>query len=282
MQYTIAGIILRINTDFDNIPEEFSAYISKDECAADCEVNFLQCSEISPPQGDFIYTDYFSWYTHQEGYAVCLSHPLDPSKLVCKLTTDKDWRQASFFYLTDISSQEPAIFKLFTNIIIRNLVLLHHRIIFHASAINWHNNGIAFTAPAGTGKSTQALLWETHMGASVLNDDNPLLRLTLNGITIHGTPWCGSEKKHQNISVPLTAIYVLEQGNENRLRRLQEAELSSYLLPRFFLPYHDPRLMDLALSYYARIVDSIPIYLLQCRPDQEAVQIVHNSINNKK
>lgn len=277
--YDIAGITLRMDSKFFDIPEEFSAYLSKDSLTADCEVYFQECVEIPPPPGAFIYKDHFSWYAYHDGFSAFLTHPLDPSRIICSLTTDKDWHQATVRYLTDVPMRKADIYKIFSNIVIRNVVLLHQSITFHASAVKWQDKGVAFTAPSGTGKSTQAYLWETLTGASILNDDNALLKFSGGGITLHGTPWCGSGRKHRNTSVSLSAIIVLEQSSQNVLGRLLEPELSSKLLPRFFLPYHDPRLMDLALIYYSKILASAPIYYLQCRPDREAVQLVSDLIN---
>lgn len=279
MYYKIAGIILRMDSEIHDIPEEFSAYLLKDSHTADCEVAFQECAEISPPLGTFIYEDYFSWHAHNDGFSACLAHPLDPSRIICRLTTDKDWRQTTVHYVADVPMRKPDIYKLFSNIVIRNAVLLHQGIFFHASAVKWQDKGIAFTAPSGTGKSTQARLWETVMGASILNDDNALLTLSGSEITLHGTPWCGSDKKHTNNDVPLSVIIVLEQSSQNALNRLQEPELSSMLLPRFFLPYHDPRLMDCALTSYSKIIASTPIYRLQCRPNREAVRLVSDLIS---
>ncbi|OCZ49430.1 hypothetical protein [Dehalobacter sp. TeCB1] len=284
MRYDIAGITIDFHADENSIPEEFGPYVSESNEIADCKVNFLQFSELSSPQEKFLYEDGLIWYSHGDSgdrYSVCLSSPLYPSGPVCKLTADKDWRQISVQYIKDLSDQQLTltIFKFFSNLVFRNLVLLHQGIILHASAIKWQDKGIIFTAPAGTGKSTQAQLWETYKGAAVINDDTPLLRLSADKITIHGTPWCGSSHKHRNTSARLKAIFVLEQSKENSLHRLQESELSSCLLPRFLLPYHDQRLMDLALDHIAQVIASTPVYLMQCRPDQKAVKLVHEVIS---
>lgn len=282
MRYDIAGLIIDFHTDIKRIPEEFASYVSESDVTTDCEVDFLQASEVSIPQGRFLYEDGLAWYTHgedEDGFSVCLSTPLYASGPVCRLTADKDWRQVSIQYIKDLSTQQLAVFNFFSNLVFRNLVLLHQGIVLHASAIKWQDKGIIFTAPAGTGKSTQAQLWGTSMGAAVINDDTPLLKRSADKITIHGTPWCGSSHKHRNTSAPLKAIFVLEQSKENTLCRLQEPKLSSCLLPRFLLPYHDQRLMNLALDHFAEIIASTPVFLLQCRPDQEAVDLVHKAIS---
>ena len=43
-----------------------------------------------------------------------------------------------------------------------NVLINHTGFILHSSFISWQNNGILFTAPSGTGKSTQADLWKKY------------------------------------------------------------------------------------------------------------------------
>ena len=47
-------------------------------------------------------------------------------------------------------------------------------IIFHSAYIGFRNEGILFTAPSGTGKSTQAELWRKWREADVINGDRSL------------------------------------------------------------------------------------------------------------
>jgi hypothetical protein len=48
------------------------------------------------------------------------------------------------------------------------------------------------------------------------------------------------------------------------------------LLPRAFLPYWDEDLLDLALQTINALVDRVPIYALQCRPDLSVVPVVRS------
>lgn len=159
-------------------------------------------------------------------------------------------------------------------LVFRICILQHMGLVIHASAIEWNNKGIAFSAPSGTGKTTQAKLWRNLLGAAILNGDRPAMRIIEGAPMIYGTPWSGSSPDFQNASVPLSAIIMLEQDRDNSIRELSNREAIGRLAARAFLPYWDRDLMDLALANLEKIIQSVPVYQLHCRPDQEAVELV--------
>ena len=60
---------------------------------------------------------------------------------------------------------------------------------------------------SGTGKSTHSRLWlENVPGATLLNDDNPIVRLTLVGAIVYGSPWSGKTPCYKNESAPLAGV----------------------------------------------------------------------------
>jgi hypothetical protein len=150
--------------------------------------------------------------------------------------------------------------------------------VMHASAIKHNNNAIVFTAPSGTGKTTMAHLWKKFKNATILNDENIAIRSLDSNSIVFGLPWCDETQSYVNDNAPLKAIIVLEQALENQIRLLDHQEYISRVLPRVFLPYFDSKIMDLAVSHFEKVVKSVPIYLLQCRPDFEAVELVHRCV----
>ena len=51
----------------------------------------------------------------------------------------------------------------------------HDGFILHASYILYRGEAILFSAPSGTGKSTQAAFWKEHRGAEIINGDRVLV-----------------------------------------------------------------------------------------------------------
>jgi hypothetical protein len=169
---------------------------------------------------------------------------------------------------------EDSLFR----VLFRFKVLFHQGIVLHSSAIKYHDQAILFTAPSGTGKTTMGHLWKQHKDAVILNGESPAIRMIGDHPVVFGTPWSGSKPEFVNDSAPLKAIVVLEQAPENKIRKLDAYEYLSRVLPRVYLPYFDESLMNRALKNFEMIVESVPVYLLQCRPDQEAVELVHQCL----
>lgn len=86
-----------------------------------------------------------------------------------------------------------------------------------------------------------------------------------------GMPWCGSSGECENRQVPILAIVVLEQGEENAVRRLDPLDALTHLLPNVIAPKWEAALYGKALDRLDEIIPEIPIYLLRCRPDAEAM-----------
>ncbi len=159
-------------------------------------------------------------------------------------------------------------------VIFKTVILFNKGFVIHASAIEVDGKGIAFSAPSGTGKSTQADLWVTHKNAKIINADRPAIRIFDDEIRIYGTPWSGTSKQYLNMSAPLVAIFMLEQSPTNKIIELSSLEALRRITARCYLPYFDEELMSLALDNIGAVIQKTPVYLLKCRPDSEAVDVV--------
>lgn len=144
-------------------------------------------------------------------------------------------------------------------------------LMLHCSLIEWEGRGIAFTAPSQTGKSTQARLWSEHRGATILNGDRAILRVADGGIYAYGSPWAGSSDLYINRRVPLSAIVVLEQAKENRVRALPQQEALGLFLEGSSLPFWEPTLLEMGMQTLETILTRVPMALLSCLPDEGAV-----------
>lgn len=188
------------------------------------------------------------------------------------LSANKGWNMLEIYARTSASA--AGLLKTLGEISFRTALLFHEGLVVHASAIAWEGRGIIFSAPTETGKTTQANMWKQYLGATILNGDRPALRIQGTMPVVYGTPWSGSAPEFQNAWAPLSAVVLLEQGAQNQVRDLLPHEAASRLATRCFLPYWDRDLMEMALSNLERIVQEVPVSLLQCRPDREAVEMV--------
>jgi hypothetical protein len=151
-------------------------------------------------------------------------------------------------------------------------------ILLHAALISWAGKGILFCAPSGTGKSTQADLWEKHMASRTLNGDRAGIRQE-NGIwKAWGLPFAGTSGIYCNQSVPIRAVALLHQAAENRLTPLTPVEAFKGLLPQCNARRWDGAFMERLTDRLSSFVGAVPFYRLDCRPDTAAVELLRDAI----
>ncbi len=169
------------------------------------------------------------------------------------------------------------------DIIALDTLLLHHQgLLLHSSFIRWQGHGILFSAPSGTGKSTQADLWVEHEQAEIINGDRAGLRREDGGWNAYGLPYAGSSGIYRNESAPVRAIIVLRQAKENHMRPLGMPEAIRYLYPELTIHHWDRAFTEQAMNLLVTLVGQIPVYLLECLPDQGAVTLAKTVIFENK
>lgn len=233
----------------------------------------LEHDNYVTPRGQKIYSEEgLSWW--KDGFDFEIAITGKDNKILGVMHTDRYWENIS---ITKTDAVAISVFKTLCEIAFRNIALFHKGIVVHASAIDFQNNGIIFTGSSGTGKSTHANLWQKYKGAEILNADRPLLRINninKSEVRVYGTPWSGTSEQHLNKSVPLSAIFILEQYHANEIHILRPQQIISLLSARCYLPYFDKELMEVALSNVGEIIEKVPVYLLKCKPDLESVEKV--------
>ena len=148
----------------------------------------------------------------------------------------------------------------------------------HASAVEYEGEAVIFTAPSGSGKTTQAELWNRYLKARILNGDKVFISREEDGFYAYGSPWAGSSPYRENHGAPMRAVIVLQKGEKNEIRRLSGEELLRFFVPNIFLPYWEGTLLDAALGTLDALVSAVPVYLLTCRADEEAVLLTKKAV----
>lgn len=153
-------------------------------------------------------------------------------------------------------------------------------LLMHASVIRKDGRGYAFIAKSGTGKSTHTSLWMKHIpGCELMNDDNPIVRV-VNGVPfIYGSPWSGKTPCYRAVKARLGAVTRIDRDKENSVERLCPAEAFASLLPSCSSMRWDKDLFDAYCDNVTRLVETVGIYTLHCRPDEEAAVMCHNAIS---
>ena len=169
----------------------------------------------------------------------------------------------------------PALFRFGVWILFNIAALPLEAVAFHSSVIRYRGRGVLFLGESGTGKSTHTRLWREHIpGAELLNDDSPIIRATDSEALVHGSPWSGKTPCYRNEHLPIAAIVRLSQAPHNRIRRLRPIEAIGALLPSAPPAFsHDERLQDDVCTLLSRVIESVPVYHLECLPDADAARL---------
>lgn len=97
-------------------------------------------------------------------------------------------------------------------------------LILHCAYTEYQGKAMLFSAPSGTGKTTQAELWEQYRGSRTVNGDKALLEYDGTAWTANGWPVCGTSGVCENKKLPVGCIVMLSQAKTNQAWRLRPAE----------------------------------------------------------
>lgn len=152
----------------------------------------------------------------------------------------------------------------------------------HSSFITHSGQAILFSAPSGTGKSTQAALWERYAGAEQINGDRSVIRCVDGVWTAFGFPFAGSSGIYKNKSAPIRAIVVLRQAPENAIERLGASEAFRLLYSETAIQRWNTQGHAAAVDLLIRLSAAVPVYRLCCTPDERAVQLLQQTLSSQE
>ena len=159
---------------------------------------------------------------------------------------------------------------------LENWLIAHHGFMLHASLISYKDQGILFSAASGTGKSTQADLWEKYEGAEILNGDRAGIIMEDGKWMAYGLPFAGSSGIYKNKSVEVKLLVMLEQGPENIAAKLPAFRAEMLMFPQIVMHRWDEGVVAEAMNIVDEFAGDIPVYGFACRPDEDAVRVIKN------
>ena len=164
-----------------------------------------------------------------------------------------------------------------------SLAVVYHRAVsIHASVVCLDSKAYLFMGKSGTGKSTHAALWvKAFEGCELLNDDNPTIRLTDEGVMIYGTPWSGKTPCYKNRSCSLVGMVRLRQAKQNRFMRQEDIAAFITILPGCSVIRKDKEQSDALYATLIEMTGNVRIGVLDCLPDQEAAWVCRSSFEHE-
>lgn len=160
-----------------------------------------------------------------------------------------------------------------------NQTVYNDTFLFHCSTLAIDDCAICFTAPSGTGKSTQARLWREKFGERVtmINDDKPLIKARENDSFIYGTPWCGKHNLSTNIGMRLNVICIVERSEQNSVTPITFDEAFPILVNQTYRPPIKDALSK-TMQLLMKTIHNVKIYKLRCNISYEAVDVLMKTL----
>lgn len=272
----IADIKIHVKSPFKiNIGVESEDFISCDE-GDDIFLEYIGVEEPIKIEGTLLYDYEIKFYKTDLG----IMHQLHPAKNYDPYTWVIPVNKHHYEVLYLIGEEKCIDYS--RNIIdimnIENVLNKFNGFILHSSFINWQNNGILFSAPSGTGKSTQADLWNKHENAEIINGDRAGVR-NVDGVwSAYGLPVAGSSGIYKNKKAQISHIIVLRQGTENKLTRLSPRDAFIKIYSETTVHTWDDEFQNNILNMISDLVQNVPVYLYECLPDESAVEFLKEQI----
>lgn len=150
--------------------------------------------------------------------------------------------------------------------------------ILHAAFIQNNGKAILFTAPSGTGKSTQAELWNRYRGAEIINGDRTIVRKTKNGFAACGIPFSGSSGYCKNAEIPLAAIVYLGQSSTNTISLMNGIVAFRKIWEQITVPIWNKDAVEYISDMIVAMFEEVPVYYLACTADERAVNVLETEL----
>lgn len=162
--------------------------------------------------------------------------------------------------------------------------LAEGRVAVHASAVVADGRASLFLGESGTGKSTHTRLWTEHVaGATLLNDDSPIVACEGDSVVAYGSPWSGKTHCYRAESFPLASFTRLHQAPENRIERLGIARGFAALhpsMPPFFC--YDDFLSGRLAEIESGILSRVPVFGMGSLPDAGAARMSFSVVSGNQ
>lgn len=151
--------------------------------------------------------------------------------------------------------------------------------LLHSASAICDGRAYLFSGVSGAGKTTMTRLAPPDV--TLLTDEMSYLRPNGDGYSAFGTPFAGElARSGENCSAPVSALFFLEQGPENRVEELPSAEAVRRLMRNILFFAEDQGLVEMLFATACDFVARVPIRRLTFYPDARVWDLVRQIDRN--
>lgn len=290
--YEIAGIVLEINLPERIVIEPMEPYCiyRVEKKTPDIFFNYSFVKQLKLPERLPIYKKDQEEIYESEEEVIRFVHRCSPILKEIDRTVKLEKEMGDFInrYKKDVPNQYEIFLlehqilnekKIFYTMGLEHLLATQRAVILHSAYIDYKGKAILFSAPSGTGKSTQAELWRMNReGTEVVNGDRSILTCRDGIPEANGLPFCGTSKIYKKKTLPIRAIVVLRQGKQNVIHRLQPLEAVQWLLSECTVMFGIRQDVENTMDLLTELVQSVPVFWFSCLPDVSAVSVLEQAL----
>ena len=229
------------------------------------------------------------------------------------VSTEHALNNMNAYYLNEIADYDYEL-RIATRIPYSYYALMSGRVFVHSASILYRGRLWLFAAPAGTGKTTHARMWEKNGSARIINGDLNLIGrkeacvgkgLAVPSIDrsgesscecscnrsvdrsdessgepwVYGTPWCGTSEIYELQDYPLGGIIILRQGYKDYIEDMSYEDGVIGILSRSVSPMWDKKLVRKNVDIISDIAKDIMICKLYCTINDSAYTLMKSYID---
>lgn len=145
--------------------------------------------------------------------------------------------------------------------------------LLHSASAVRNGKAFLFSGVSGAGKTTISRLAPADV--ALLSDEISYIRKQGDGYVAFGTPFAGElAKSGENISAPISHLYLLAQGPENRIEPLAPADALRSLLANVLFFAEQRELVQQTFQTGVNFVSRVPVSRLTFVPDSRVWELI--------
>lgn len=275
--FSIAGMRWRIVTGEDWEPAGLLASFEAEPGDWDLTLEYRFCDRLPEPEGELVYSDPGKRVYGHGAMQLRYAGPLESGLEEARLCIRREGDHSLVLLRRNAPRERLSSYQVLETMELEHRIVERDGFLLHAAWIGHQGRAILFTAPSGTGKSTQAELWRRLRCARILNGDRAAV-FTGREPMVRGIPFCGSSGICSPESLPLEAIVCLSQAKENTIRRLRGLEAFRRVWEGCSVNVWSPEDLDHCARTVTEILSRVPVYHLACTPDENAVRALEDAL----